>query len=175
MLFTKTLFVFLVAIFGTSLVPEGRTNGLVSAHSLSARSLDRYRKAMVPTTYDVPPEDKEFTPLTIGIWAGELYYRLPNAPFCTFVISEGMQNLTTYIPNPFYQKSMYGKELVPTIDDVFPKHDEFTPLTISIWLGNRYYWLPNGPLYLVVIKEGLLNVTGYIPNPFYRGSMYIPQ
>lgn len=160
-------------IFALTVVPGGRTNGLVSAHSLSARSLDRYGKAIVLATHDVPPEDEEFTPLTVGIWAGKMYYRLPNAPFYVVVIKEGIQNLTKFIPNPFYQESTYGKELNSTIDDIFPKYNEFTPLTIGIWVGKTYYWLPNAPSYIVAIKEGASSVTGYIPNPFYRGSISI--
>ncbi|KAH0536597.1 hypothetical protein KQX54_000397 [Cotesia glomerata] len=48
--------------------------------------------------------------------------------------------------------------------------EEFTPLTVGIWIRETYYWLPIAPYYIIEIKNGTDLATYHIPNVFYRGG-----
>nr|CCQ19274.1 conserved hypothetical protein BV16 [Cotesia sesamiae Kitale bracovirus] len=123
MLLNKTLLILLIAILGTSWLPDGRTNGLASAwfwdSKIKVQCLntndptavttevpkDVLKKATtkVPTIDDIPLEDDEFALLTVGIWVVDKYYRLPNAPYYKLDIKEGTSRSSTHLPNPFYK------------------------------------------------------------------------
>ncbi|CAH0714944.1 unnamed protein product, partial [Brenthis ino] len=72
MLFSKTLLVLLIAILGTSWIPDGRTNGLASGCWSSVKRpeqcVEKKDPTKVSTIDDIPQEDDEFAPLTVGIW-----------------------------------------------------------------------------------------------------------
>ncbi|CAD6243368.1 GSCOCT00013046001.2-RA-CDS [Cotesia congregata] len=125
MLFSKTLLVLLLAILGTSWLPDGRNNGLASAwfwntktkiqiecvkNNVSTGVTTEVPKevikggtAKVLTIGEIPQEDDEFAPLTAGIWVANEYYRLPNAPFYKVEIKEGTARSFTHVPNPYYR------------------------------------------------------------------------
>nr|CCQ19275.1 conserved hypothetical protein BV16 [Cotesia sesamiae Kitale bracovirus] len=119
MVFSKTLLVLLLAILGTSWIPDGRTNGLASACWSRASQPDRCEQKKnpkvatteipkeatikVPTIDDIPLKDDEFAPLTVGIWVEDKFYRLPNARYYKVEIKEGTARSSTHVPNPFYR------------------------------------------------------------------------
>nr|QZB49041.1 BV-like protein [Cotesia vestalis bracovirus] len=88
MVFNKTLIVLLLAILGTSWIPDGRSNGLASACWSRTTRPDRCEEkknptgatteipkevtTKVPTIDDIPQEDEEFAPLTVGIWVEKI-------------------------------------------------------------------------------------------------------
>ncbi|CAD6243366.1 GSCOCT00013045001.2-RA-CDS [Cotesia congregata] len=62
---------------------------------------------------------------------------------------------------------------VCTINDIPQKDDEFAPLTVGIWVEDKYYRLPNARFYKVEIKEGTARSFTHVPNPYYRGRRII--
>ncbi|KAG8040033.1 hypothetical protein G9C98_001786 [Cotesia typhae] len=111
MVFSKTLLVLLLAILGTSWIPDGRTNGLASACSSRPSQPDRYEQkkdpkvapTKVPTIDDIPLEDDKFAPLTVGIWVEDKFYRLPNARYYKVEIKNDTARSSIHVPNPFYR------------------------------------------------------------------------
>ncbi|AEE09470.1 conserved hypothetical protein [Cotesia vestalis bracovirus] len=217
MVFNKTLIVLLLAILGTSWIPDGRSNGLASACWSRTTRPDRCEEkknptgatteipkevtTKVPTIDDIPQEDEEFAPLTVGIWVEDKYYRLPNARYYKVEIKEGTARLpdgrtnvlafgwfgksvtvirceekknpteaTTEIPKEVFKESTTK---VPTIDDIPQEDEEFAPLTVGIWIVDKYYRLPNAPYYKLDIKEGTSRSTTHLPNPYYKGGPII--
>ncbi|CAD6242938.1 GSCOCT00009603001.2-RA-CDS [Cotesia congregata] len=109
MLSSKSLLLLLVAVLGSSWIFDGGSNGVAYAcwSSSEVPQTEVTSTIQCPgkkqVIYKINLEYEEFTPLTVGIWIGETYYRLPIAPYYIIEIKNGMDLSTYHIYNVFYR------------------------------------------------------------------------